>query len=208
MTIKNTMFGRHYSYDYVKSTHMVTNNGTDFHITAPKDGWIIKGTVKRFCCDGLRYMYVQQLNTCDACIVTTSCVHSRGHFLSTMRLVSFDTVVCEVTFNPRSMVKDGYPYCNIVIGEHWNHSRTTIQHVYKFLRKLGFTNISISKYAKLDAKKPNDYWYSYEIINNVGNVAKLQFASEHAITDFTLNDATHFVERMIKSGSNNDTVRS
>lgn len=207
MAIKNTVFGRHYSYDYVKHTHMVTNDGTDFHIEAPKNGYIIKGTVKRFMCDALRYMYVQQLNNCDACIVTTSCVHSRGHFLSIMRLVSYDTVVCEVTFNPHSMVKDRYPYCNIIIGEHWNYSRTTVQHVYKFLRKLGFTNVCLSEYARLDAKKPNDYWYSYEIINNVGNIARLQFASERAITDFTLNGATNFVERMIKSGNNNDIVR-
>ncbi len=208
MTIKNTVFGRHYSYDFVKHAHMVTNCGNDFNIYAPDNGYIIEGTVKRFGADGLRYMCVQQLNSCDACIVTTSCVHSLGHFNSTMRLVSYDTVVCEVTFNPRGLVKAGYPYCNIVIGEHWNYSRTTVQHVYKFLRKLGFTSVSISDYAKRDAKKPNDYWYSYDIVNNVGNVARLQFASERAITDFALNHAHHFVDRMIKSGSNNENVRS
>lgn len=208
MTIKNTVFGRHYSYDYVRHTHMTTSNGTDFHIDAPNNSYIIKGTVKRFGANALRYMYVQQLNSCDACIVTTSCVHKRGHFNSTVRLVSYDTVVCEVTFNPRCMVKDGYPYCNIVIGEHWNYSRTTVQHVYKFLRKLGFTNISINEYAKRDAKQPNDCWYSYDIVNNVGNVARLQFASERAITDFALNHAVHFVDRMIKSGRNTETVRA
>lgn len=208
MTIKNTVFGRHYSYDYVKNTHMTTNAGTDFHITAPNNGYIIKGTVKRFTRDSLQYMYVQQLNSCDACIVTTSCVHSRGHFTSAMRLISFDTVVCEVTFNPHSMVKDGYPYCNIVIGEHWNYSRTTVQHVYKFLRKLGFTSVSISDYAKRDAKQPNDYWHEYHIVNNVGNVARLQFASERAITDFALNHAQHFVDRMMRSDSNNENVRA
>lgn len=208
MTIEKTMFGRHYSYDYVKHTHMTTNVGTDFHITAPNNGYIIKGTVKRFTRDSLQYMYVQQLNSCDACIVTTSCVHSRGHFLSAMRLVSYDTVVCEVTFNPHTLVKEGYPYCNIIIGEHWNYSRTTVQHVYKFLRMLGFTNVSISDYAKRDAKQPNDYWYAYHITNNVGNVAKLQFASERAITDFALNNAQRFVDRMIKSGSNNENVRA
>lgn len=202
--IKTTVFGRHYSYDYVKQTHMTTNDGIDFNIEAPKDGYIIKSTVKRFYNDALRYMYVQQLNSCDACIVTTSCVHSRGHFLSSVRLVSYDTLICEVTFNPHSMVKDGFPYCNIVIGEHWNYSRTTVQHVYKFLRKFGFTNVSINEYAKLDAKQPNDYWHGYRITNNVGNVAQLRFASERAITDFKLNGAMHVVERMIKSGSNND----
>lgn len=208
MTITNTIFGRHYSYDYVKHAHMVTNDGTDFHIDAPKNGCIINGTVKRFMSDALRYMYVQQLNNCDACIVTTSCVHSHGHFNSTMRLVSYDTVVCEVTFNPRTLVENGSPYCNIVIGEHWNYSRTTVQHVYKFLRMLGFTNVCISKYAKIDAKKPNDYWCGYKITNNVGNIAELRFASERAITDFTLNHAQHFVDRMIKSGSNNETMRA
>lgn len=208
MTIKNTTFGRHYSYDFVKHAHMLTNDGTDFNIAAPKDGYIIEGTVKRFGANSLRYTYVQQLNNCDACIVTTSCVHSCRHFNSTMRLVSYDTVVCEVTFNPRSMVKDGYPYCNIVIGEHWNYSHTTVQHVYKFLRKFGFTNVPINEYAKFDAKTPNDYWYSYDITNNVGNVARLQFASERTITDFTLNHAQHFVDRMIKSGRNTETVRA
>lgn len=208
MTIDKTMFGRHYGYDFVSHTHMLKNDGTDMHIDAPRNGYIIEGTVKKFGADALRYMYVQQLNNCDACIVTTSCVNNHMHFASTMRLVSYDTVVCEVTFNPRSLVKDGYPYCNIVIGEHWNYSRTTVQHVYKFLRKLGITNVSISKYAKLDAKQPNDYWYGYKITNNVGNVAELRFASERAITDFALNHAQTFVDRMIRSGSNNDTVRS
>lgn len=208
MAIKNTVFGRHYSYDFVKHTHMLTNDGADFHVYAPDNGYIIESTVKRFGSDALRYMYVQQLNNCDACIITTSCVYSCGHFNSTLRLVSYDTVVCEVTFNPRSMVKEGYPYCNIVIGEHWNYSRTTVQHVYKFLRKLGFTSVSISDYAKRDAKQPNDYWYSYDIVNNVGNVARLQFASERAITDFALNHAQNFVDRMIRSGSNNENVRS
>lgn len=208
MTIKNTVFGRHYSYDYVKHTHMTTSDGTDFHIDAPNNGYIIEGTVKRFGAIAVRYMCVQQLNNCDACIVTTSCIHKHGHFNSTVRLVSYDTVVCEVTFNPRCMVNEGYPYCNIVIGEHWNYSRTTVQHVYKFLRKFGFTSVPINEYAKFDAKTPNDYWYSYEITNNVGNVAKLQFASEHAITDFALNHAQHFVDRMIKSGRNTETVRS
>lgn len=208
MTIKNTLFGRHYSYDFVKHAHMLTNKGTDFHIDAPNNGYIIEGTVKRFGANALRYMYVQQLNNCDACIVATSCVHSYGHFNSTLRLVSYDTVVCEVMFNPSSMVKEGYPYCNIVIGEHWNYSRTTVQHVYKFLRKFGFTNVSISEYAKRDAKQPNDYWYSYDIVNNIGNVARLQFASERAITNFALNHAQHFVDRMMRSGSNNESVRS
>lgn len=208
MTIKNTVFGRHYSYDYVKHTHMTASDGTDFHIDAPNNGYIIKSTVKRFGANALRYMYVQQLNNCDACIVATSCVHNHGHFISTVRLVSYDTVVCEVTFHPRCMVKEGYPYCNIVIGEHWNYSRTTVQHVYKFLRKFGFTNVPINEYANFDAKTPNDYWYSYEITNNVGNVAKLQFASERAITDFALNHAQHFVDRMIKSGRNTETVRA
>jgi hypothetical protein len=207
MTIKKTMFGRHFTYDYVKRAHMTTNEGTNFHVSAPKAGYIIKHTLKRFFSDGLRYMYVQQLNSCDACIVTTSCVHSRGHFNSTMRLVSYDTVVCEVTFNPHSMVKDGYPYCTIVIGEHWNYSRTTVQHVYKFLRMFGFTNVSISDYAKRDAKQPKDYWYSYSITNNMGNVARLQFASERAICDFSLNGATHFVDRMIRSASDNENIR-
>lgn len=208
MSIKETVFGRHYSHDYVKHTHMVTDDGTDFQITAPKDGYIIKSTVQRFYNDAIQYAYVQQLNSCDACIVTTSCVHSRGHFLSTMRLISYDTVVCEVTFNPHSMVKDGFPYCNIVIGEHWNYSRSTVQHTYKFLRKFGFTNVSINEYAKLDAKQPNDYWHGYRITNNVGNVAQLRFTSERAITDFTLNDAPHFIERMIKIANHNNSARA
>lgn len=202
MTIQNTMFGRHYTYDYVKHAHMVTRNDIDFRIDAPKNGYIIKGTVKRFAADALRYMCVQQLNSCDACIVTTSCVHSVGHFNATMRLVSYDTLICEATFLSENMRQPNKPYLRITIGEHWNYSQTTVQHLYKFLRMFDIY-IPISDIAKKDKKQGNGK-YTYEITehyNNQDRLFELCFTDD-CITDFALNNAQHFVDRMIESGSN------
>lgn len=198
MAIKDTCFGRHYKHCYCDTVSRETKNGTMFNVHAPNKGLIISDTVHTFLDNALQYAYVQQLHHCNACIVTTSCVHSRGHFNSTMRLVSYDTVVCEVSFYPHSMVENGSPYCSIIIGEHWNYSRTTVQHVYKFLRMFGITNVSISDYAKRDARASKDVWNSYIITNNVGNNIELRFCSARAITDFAYNNAQRFVERMIK----------
>lgn len=199
MTIKNTMFGRHYTYDFIKHTHMACNNGIDFEIEAPKDGFIIAGTVKRFFDDALQYAYVQQLNNCDACIVTTSCVHSHGHFNSTMRLISYDTVVCEVSFLSENSRDDSKPYMCITIGEHWNYSRTTVQHVYKFLRMFGVTNVNISDMARYDKKLGcGRYTYAtYVLHNNMAKPYQLRFTDD-TITDFALNNAMHVIDRMCK----------
>lgn len=199
MTIKRTMFGRHYTFDYVKHAHMTCNNGIDFEIDAPKDGFIIAGTVKRFFDDALQYAYVQQLNNCDACIVTTSCVHTKGHFNSTMRLVSYNTLVCEVSFLSENRDNSNKPYMCVTIGKHWNYSRTTVQHVYKFLRMFGITNISVSDMAKHDLKLGcGRYTYAtYVLYNNIGKPYQLRFTDD-TITDFALNNAQHVLDKMCK----------
>ncbi len=199
MTIKNTMFGRHYAHDFVNRAHKICNNGINFVIEAPKNGFIIASTVKPFYNDALQYAYVQQLNNCDACIVTTSCVHSHGHFNSTMRLVSYDTVVCEVSFLSENRNDSSKPYMRITIGEHWNYSRTTVKHVYKFLRMFGITNLSISQLAKYDKKNNNNrYSYTpYQRHNNIGKLYEVCFTDD-TIYDFALNNAQHVIDRMCK----------
>lgn len=202
MTIERTVFGKHYTWDYVKHAHRyLSYDTTYFTVDAPRDGYIINSTVKQFGFASLRYMYIQQLNNCDACIVTTSCVHSLGHFNSTMHLISYDTLICEATFLSENRRDDSKPYVRFTIGEHWNYSRTTVQHLYKFLRKFGFTNISISNLAKRDKKDGNgSYTYQlFTITNNQNKIGEICFTSANAITDFALNNAQHFVDRMIKS---------
>lgn len=198
MTIKRTMFGRHYAHDFVKHAHMVCNNGVDFEISAPKNGFIIAGTVRRFY-DALQYACIQQLNNCDACIVTTSCVHSRGHFNSTMRLISYDTCVCEISFLSENRDDSSKPYMCVTIGEYWNYSSTTVQHVYKFLRMFGITNISISDIAKHDKKLGcGKYTYAtYVLYNNIGKPYQLRF-TDATITDFALNNAMSVIDRMYR----------
>lgn len=199
MTIKRTVFGRHYAHDFVNRAHKMCNNGVDFVIEAPKDGLIIASSVKRFFNDALQYAYVQQLNNCDACIVTTSCVHSSGHFNSTMRLISYDTLVCEVSFLYENRGDSSKPYMCVTIGEHWNYSRTTVQHVYKFLRMFGITNISISDMARYDKKLGcGKYTYAtYALHNNIGKLYQLRFTDD-TITDFALNNAQHVIDRMCR----------
>lgn len=202
MSIQRTVFGRHYAYDYVKHATRKLDYFTDmFTVDAPHDGYIINGTVKQYGFNSLRYMCIQQLNKCDACIVTTSCVNSTGHFTSTMRLVSYDTLICEATFLSENRHDDNKPYVRFTIGEHWNYSRTTIQHLYKFLRMFGFVNVSVSDLAKRDIKDGNGaYTYQlFTVTNNRNKIGEICFTSANAITDFALNNAQHFVDRMIKS---------
>lgn len=201
MTIETTTFGRHYAYDYVKHATRKLDYFTDmFTVNAPKGGYIINGTVKPFGFNSLQYMYIQQLNKCNACIVTTSCVTNTGHFNSTIRLVSYDTLICETTFLSENMHDDSKPYIRFTIGEHWNYSQTTIQHLYKFLRKFGFT-VRINDLAKRDVKDGNGkYTYQlFTVTNNRNKIGEICFTSADAITDFALNNAQHFVDRMIKS---------
>ncbi len=195
--VKTTMFGRHYTFNMVKHAKEYTNAGVLFEVSAPRDGYIIKDTVKAFGENALQYTFVQRLNNCDACMVTTSCVHSYGHFNCTMRLVSYDTVIAEVRFLSENRNDDTKPYMELIIGEHWNYSRTTIQHLYKFLRKLGITDICINDYARYD-KILGDGRYTYiayRCANNIGKLYRLRFSSARAITDFALNNAQHVIER-------------
>lgn len=198
--VKTTMFGRHYTHMMVKHASEHTNIGVLFEVSAPKNGYIIEPTVKAFGKDALQYVYVQRLNNCDACIVTTSCVHSVGHFNSTIRLVSYDTVIAEVRFLSENRNDDTKPYMEMIIGEHWNYSRTTIQHLYKFLRMFGVTDICINDYAKSDKSLGSGtYSYAtYACTNNVGNKFVLRFSSARAITDFALNNAQHVIDRYMR----------
>lgn len=199
MSIEKTVFGKHYKHEYRKSVNFVFPDGSDFKLTAPKNGYIIHDTVHELNKDSkvVRYMYVQQLNNCDACIVTTSCVSSHGHFNATMRLISYDTLVVEAAMHNYKL-PDGEPYVTFVIGEHWNYSRTTVQHVYKFLKMFGFTNVSISQLYQRDKRNNLTAWTAYPIVNNVGKIGEILFTSERAILDFQLNGSTRFVDRMIK----------
>ena len=199
MSIEKTVFGKHYKHEYCKATTFTFSDGSEFKLTAPKNGYIIRDTVHELVKGSkmLRYMYVQQLNNCDACIVTTSCVSSHGHFNATMRLISYNTLVVEAAMHNYKVPNDA-PYVTFVIGEHWNHSRTTVQHVYKFLKMFGFTNVSVSKLYQYDKRYNSTTWAAYPIANNVGKIGEIMFTSERAILDFQLNDASRFVDRMIE----------
>ena len=197
MNVRETVFGRHYTYDMFNSVSRETREGNVFTVNAPKKGYVLASTVKPFMNDGLRYMYIQQLNNCDACILTTSCVNSHGHFNSVMRLISYDTCVCEVIFLSENRGNPSKPYARFTIGEHWNYSRTTVQHLYKFLRKFGITNLAVNDLAKADKKQGNGR-YTYELtehVNNVGNVFEVCFTDSIGILDFALNDAQRIVNR-------------
>ena len=167
-----------------------------FTVTSPKKGFVLASTVKPFMNDALQYMYIQQLNNCDACILTTSCVHSKGNFNSVMRLISYDTCVCEVIFLSENIRKPNKPYARFIIGEHWNYSRTTVQHLYKFLRKFGITNLSVSTLAKADKKQGNGH-YTYKLTEHTNNVGKLFEVcfTDSSLLDFALNDAQRIVNR-------------
>lgn len=198
--VKTTVFGRHYQHMMVKDVIKRTNAGVLFAISAPRDGYILKYTVKAFGENALQYVCVQRLNNCDACIVTTSCAHSYGHFNSTMRLISYDTMIAEVRFLSENRNDNSKPYMECIIGEHWNYSRTTVQHLYKFLRMFGITDICVNDYAKQDKRIGCDtYTYaSYVHANNVGRLYHLRFSSARAITDFALNNAQHVIDRYMK----------
>lgn len=197
--IKQTCFGRHWQHMLVKSAQVHLENGTNFKVSAPKNGYIIKNTVHEFYHNMASYISIQQLNSCDACVVTKSVIHSQGHFIATMYLVSYDTVVCEARFLSENRNDETLPYVELIFGEHWNYSRTTIQHVYKFLRMFGINNLCISEYAKQDKKLGcGTYTYaSYIRHNNIGRAYQFRFSSANAILDFKLNDASRIVWREI-----------
>lgn len=197
MNIKETCFGRHWKHMLVKRTKITLENGNDFWVSAPKNGFIIKNTAHEFYRNIASYMYIQQLNNCDACIVTKSCVHSQGHFNATMYLVSYNTVVCEARFLSENRHNETLPYVEFTFGEHWNYSNTTTQHVYKFLRMFGIYDLHLSDIAKKDKRNNNDkYSYTkYYGINYVNRVYCYDFSSADAILDFKLNDASRIVWR-------------
>jgi len=199
MNIKQTCFGGHWQHMLVKSTNVSFENGINFELTAPKNGYIIKNTSHEFYSNNASYMYIQQLKSCNACVVTRSCVNLQGHFNTTMYLVSFDTVVCKVRFLSENRNDGTLPYVEFTFGQHWNYSRTTVRHVYTFLRMFGIKDLCISEYAKQDKKLGNGtYTYArYVRHNDVGKAYQIRFSSDNAILDFKLNDAQRIVWREI-----------
>ena len=199
MNIKQTCFGRHWQHMLIKSAQVHLENGTDFKVSAPKDGFIIKNTAHEFYRNIASYMVIQQLNSCDACVVSKNVIHSQGSFIETMYLVSYDTVVCEARFLSENRNDDTLPYVELIFGEHWNYSYTTVQHVYKFLRMFDIKDLRISDYAKQDKKLGcGTYTYaSYVRHNGMGRAYRIRFSSDKAILDFKLNDASRIVWREI-----------
>ena len=196
--IKQTTFGRKFIRQYCNAVSHVLTNGKTFTVTAPRNMLLIRDTVKPVkYADGMQYMNIQQLNSCDACILTSGLATSRGIFDATMYLVSYNTVICTAIFHPENQKADNKPYVTIEISEHWNYSRTTVQHVYKWLRKFGITSLSLSELKKQDKRAHNGkFGYTpYEFRNNVNKLYEVVFCSDIAINDYVVGEASRVVYR-------------
>lgn len=197
--IKKTTFGRKFVRQYVKKVSKPLRDGTMFTVTCPKDGLLIRDTVKTAkYADGLEYMYVQQLKSCDACILVSGLATSRGRFGVTMYLVSYDTVVCEARVNSRAKDFSDEPFVEFEISEHWNYSRTTVQHVYKFLSMFSnMPSFSIKNLEKQDKRTHNGkFGYTpYEFRSDKGTLYNIVFCSDIAINDYVIGEASRVVYR-------------
>lgn len=197
--LKRTTFGRKFIRDYANSVSRPLRDGTMFTVNAPKNGLLIVSTVKAAkYADGLEYMYIQQLYSCDACILTSGLATSRGMFDVTMYLVSYDTVVCEARVNSRAKDFSDEPFIEFEISEHWNYSRTTVQHVYKFLRMFGnMPCFSIKELEKLDKLAHNGkFGYKpYEFRSDKGTLYHVVFCSDIVINDYIIGEASRVVYR-------------
>ena len=195
--LKRTTFGRKFVRDYANSVSRPLRNGTMFTVNAPKDGLLIVSTVKTaMYADGLEYMYIQQLKSCDACILTSGLATPRGMFNTRMYLVSYDTIVCESSVNSRCFENE--PFVDFEISEHWNYSRTTVQHVYKFLNMFGnVPKFSISELEKQDKRTHNGkFGYKpYEFRSHTNTLYHVVFCSDIAITDYGIGNASRVVYR-------------
>lgn len=197
--IKKTTFGRKFVGQYAKEISKPLRNGAMFTVTCPKDGLLIRDTVNtaRYA-DGLEYMYVQQLKSCDACILVSGLATSRGMFDVTMYLVSYDTVVCEARVNSRAKDFSDEPFVEFEISEHWNYSRTTVQHIYKFLSMFSnMPSFSIKELEKQD-KRANNGKFGYkphEFRSDKGALYHVVFCNDIAITDYAIGEASRVVYR-------------
>lgn len=196
--LKKTTFGRKFVGQYCNAVIDTLRNGETFKVIAPRNMLLIRNTVKPVkYADGMQYMNIQQLNSCDACILTSAYATKTGTFNATMYLVSYDTVVCTAIFHPENRKDDGKPYVTIELSEHWNYSRTTVQHVYKFLRKFGITTLSLSDLEKQDKRVNNGkFGYApYAFRNNVNKLYEIVFCSDIAINDYIVGEASRVVYR-------------
>lgn len=196
--IKKTTFGRKFSGQFCNGVWRNMRNGEPFRVNAPNNGQLICDTVKPVkYTDGVEYMTIQQLNSCDACILAHGLATPTGVFNATMYLVSYDTVICTARFHPENRKNANKPYVAIEISEHWNYSRTTVQHVYKFLRRFGITTLSLSELEKQDKRSNNGKfgYHPYEFRNNVNKLYEIVFCSDIAINDYIVGEASRVVYR-------------
>lgn len=196
--LKKTTFGRKFVGQYCNSVSRVIRNGETFKAVTPKNCFIIRDTAKAVkYTDGMQYMTIQQLNNCDACILTSDFVTKHCTFSATMYLISYDTVICTAIYHPENRKDANKPYVTIEVSEHWNYSRTTVQHVYKFLRRFGITTLSLSELEKQDKRAHNgEFGYMpYEFRNNVNKLYEIVFCSDIAITDYVIGEASRVVYR-------------
>jgi len=196
--LKKTTFGRKFVHQYENTVSHTLRNGETFKVSSPKNMLLIRDTVKPVkYADSIQYMNIQQLNSCDACILSSGLITKHGEFTATMYLVSYDTVVCTAIFHPENRKQDNKPYVTIEVSEHWNYSRTTVQHVYKFLRRFGITTLGLSELEKQDKRTHNGkFGYTpYEFRNNVNKLYEIVFCSDIAINDYIVGEASRVVYR-------------
>lgn len=197
--LKSTTFGRKFVNQYENAVLCTLRNGVIFTVTCPKDGLLIRDTVKpaRYT-DGAKYMYVQQLKSCDACILVSGLATSRGRFNVTMYLVSYDTVVCEARINSHAKDFSDEPFIEFEISEHWNYSHTTVQHVYKFLSMFSnMPSFSIKELEKQDKRAHNGkFGYTpYKFRSDKGTLYHVVFCSDIAINDYIIGESSRVVYR-------------
>lgn len=196
--LKKTTFGRKFVGQYCNAVSRTISSGKTYKVVTPKNCQIIRDTVKSVkYAEGLQYMTVQQLNNCNACILTSDFAYEHCTFSATMYLVSYDTVICTAIYHPENRKNDSKPYVTIEVSEHWNYSRTTVQHVYKFLRRFGITSLSLSELEKQDKKVNNGKfgYRPYEFRNNVNKLYEIVFCSDIAINDYIIGEASRVVYR-------------
>ena len=90
---------------------------------------------------------IQQLHSCNACVIAShgyvraddNIIYPMKHHSVKMWLVSYDTVVCTYEMLP---LGNGYSWI-VTFNENTMYSRTTVQHVYKFLKECGLSALCV-----------------------------------------------------------------
>ena len=147
----NTSFFRNHVYPWHSFRFKLNINGIDRTFTAPKNAVILDHSIyndKNL----VFYATIEQLNTCEANIVTTHAyrveqngVYPLEWFQNELYLVSYNTVVtCYRLQSHEDYRLSKQNICYLEIGDMWNYSRTTVQHVYKFLKHVGLGNLHVS----------------------------------------------------------------